>query len=148
MAHPTIFHCPLAVARENVATLTAAGLDAAGVKAVLVGAPVLFRRSLGGAGMKAKLSFWAAKGYKPTDLPSAPRFLSRSLAKTAGPRIEFAAKHGGGGRVAAADVAGLLEGSDEAFTAERLGAPGAAAEFLAFRKRWGAANAATYGFKA
>lgn len=145
VAHPTIFHCPLSVARENVATLKAAGVSDAGVRTLLLGAPVLFRRSLASASMRAKLKFWEAIGKKVADLPAAPRFLARSLPNTSGPRIEFAAKLASG--AIPGDVSHLLDGPDDAFAAERLGAPGAAAEFLAFRKAWPAVNAAKYGFK-
>ena len=146
VGHPTIFHCPLSVARENVATLKSQGVSDAGVKTLLLGAPVLFRRALTSGSMQAKLKFWGTIGKKPTDLPSAPRFLARSLPKTSGPRIEFAAKLASG--KVPSDVSHLLDGTDEAFAAERLSAPGAAAEFLAFRKAWASANAAKYGFKA
>lgn len=141
--HPTIFHCPLAVAKENAKELAAMGLDAAGVRAVLTGAPVLFRRSLKSKSMAAKLKFWAATGRAPADLAASPSFLARSI-KRSGPRLEFAAKAGGGGK----GVAALLAGPDAAFAADALGRPGAAAEFLAFAKGWPAANAAKYGFKA
>jgi len=141
--HPTIFHCPLSVAKDNAKALAGMGLDAAGVRAVLTGAPVLFRRSLAAKSMAAKLKFWADTGRAPADLAAAPAFLQRSI-KRSGPRLEFAAKHGG----KSVPVPALLAGPDDAFAGAALGAPGAAAEFLAYAAAWPAANAKKYGFKA
>ena len=74
--HPTIFHNPLMVAKENVKLLKGSGGDGGGEGAArgfpamrlsdaqaaetMLGAPVLFRRLLTTSSMRAKLRYWGA----------------------------------------------------------------------------------------
>ena len=166
--HPTIFHNPLHVAKENVKLLkgSSGSGDAAGAAAnkkdsffpamalseaqaaqVMLGAPVLFRRLLIVASMRAKLSYWNASPEKGglgkafPELASAPRFLERALKVTA-PRLEFAKRISSGSLPR--DIAALLEGPDDAFAREKLGAPGEEAAFDAFRSEWDRKHGGTW----
>ena len=137
------------VAQENVKLLKGSGGDGGGEGAArgfpamrlsdaqaagtMLGAPVLFRRLLTTASMRAKLRYWGApveegglgRGY--SELAAAPRFLERALKVTA-PRLEFAKK--------------ISSGS---FATEKLGAPGEAAAFEAFKVEWEKKNGGKWG---
>lgn len=162
--HPTIFHNPLMVAQENVKLLKGSGGDGGGEGAArgfpamrlsdaqaaetMLGAPVLFRRLLTTSSMRAKLRYWGApveegglgRGY--SELAAAPRFLERALKVTA-PRLEFVKKISSGSLPR--DIAALLEGPDGAFATEKLGAPGEAAAFEAFKVEWEKKNGGKWG---
>jgi hypothetical protein len=152
------------VAQENVKLLKGSGGDGGGEGAArgfpamrlsdaqaagtMLGAPVLFRRLLTTASMRAKLRYWGApveegglgRGY--SELAAAPRFLERALKVTA-PRLEFAKKISSGSLPR--DIAALLEGPDGAFATEKLGAPGEAAAFEAFKVEWEKKNGGKWG---
>ena len=153
--HPTIFHNPLHVAKENVKLLKGDGgegakgakdfpalkLSDAQAAGVMLGAPVLFRRPLTGKSMRAKLRYWSSseglgRGYP--ELAEAPRFLDRSL-KSSAPRLEFAKRISSG--ALPRDIAALLEGPEGAFAREKLGAPGEEGAFEAFGREWSKKNA-------
>ena len=124
----------------------------------MLGAPVLFRRLLTTSSMRAKLRYWGApveegglgRGYSelaaaPGQRPAErmrPRFLERALKVTA-PRLEFAKKISSGSLPR--DIAALLEGPDGAFATEKLGAPGEAAAFEAFKVEWEKKNGGKWG---
>ena len=80
------------------------------------------------------------RGY--SELAAAPRFLERALKVTA-PRLEFARKISSGSLPR--DIAALLEGPDGAFATEKLGAPGEAAAFEAFKVEWEKKNGGKWG---
>ena len=161
--HPTIFHNPLHVAKENVKLLKSSGGEVAkGVKdfpalklsdaqaaKVMLGAPVLFRRPLTGKSMRSKLRYWSSSeaeegglGKSFAELADAPRFLERSLRSSA-PRLEFAKKVSSGSLPH--NLAPLLEGPEGAFAEERLGAPGEQATFEEFRLEWSRKSAGKWG---
>lgn len=159
--HPTVFHNPLHVAKENVKLLKSSSggegpkgaakdfpalkLSDAQAAKVMMGAPVLFRRLLTGKSMRAKLRYWSASeglGKDFSELAEAPRFLERSL-KSSAPRLEFAKRISSGSLPS--NLAPFLEGPEGSFATEKLGAPGEEKAFEAFRKEWSKKSAAKWG---
>lgn len=161
--HPTIFHNPLHVAKENVKLLKGGGGEVAKgaedfpalklsdeqAAKVIQGAPVLFRRPLTGKSLRAKLRYWSSSeggglGKSYAELADAPRFLERSLRSSA-PRLEFARKISSGSLPRS--LAPLLEGPDGDFARDKLGSPGEERAFEAFRLEWGKTSAGKWGLE-
>lgn len=111
------------------------GLSDAQAARVMLGAPVLFRRSLGSKSMRAKLRYWSeglSKSY--AELSESPVFLERGL-KSSAPRIEFCKRISSNSLPS--NLAPLLEGPDAKFASEKLGSPGEEKAFKQFLVEWG-----------